>query len=225
MPSGYNDYQRYSQWFGAPLAQGSAVPIAIGSTDLGTFSVPNWSSILVAVLPTGGDVTVDVSEYLLGAPATLTVSNAQPAPAGKVFMQNYVLVGAQVDVAITNLHAGVTADYAVVPSNSIQGATVQGGGSNVFNGITGWVKSDGTIRAGTGFTVTYTDTGKYAVTISPALSATPVVVGSATGAGSNSVIFDVHSDPTAAGFTVYTYGAGAGTDVDCDFQFIAVPIQ
>ena len=96
------------------------------------------------------------------------------------------------------------------------GGTV--GGSQL---ITGYVKSDGTILGGSGYAVLYTGPGAYTITFTAPLSGTPCIVGSATGPGSNSIIFDVHSNPTATGFDVRTYGAGQGTDVDSDFQFIA----
>lgn len=87
------------------------------------------------------------------------------------------------------------------------------------NGITGSVSSAGAIVAGTGFSVAHPSTGLYQITLSPALSATPIVTALAfigSGAG-----YCIMKSVSAVLIEIETVN-GAGTLTDEAFHFVAL---
>ncbi|HEY2936737.1 MAG TPA: hypothetical protein VGJ25_09055 [Gaiellaceae bacterium] len=94
--------------------------------------------------------------------------------------------------------------------------------------ITGRVNSNGTIAAGSGFTVNRTGVGVYVVAFTPALADVPLILAALTiGAVSGGGVFTLDTI-TAAGFTITTHGnldLPAPPNSDMSFNFTAqVPV-
>lgn len=90
--------------------------------------------------------------------------------------------------------------------------------------VTGLVTAAGAIGAGTGFSVVKSGTGQYDITFTPSspFAIVPNVLASAEGAGGYGI--DIPSAQlTAAGFRVLTFTTTTAAQVDCQFNFLAVP--
>lgn len=119
---GYPDWQKIQQWLGTPVVTniGRAIPVA-PITD-GPFNLASWASVVVAIKPTGGNVTVTVNQAIQGAPASLVDQGQVVAPAGQVTFASFVLFGDAVSLTLQGAGAGVTADYTLYPSNTTTNA-------------------------------------------------------------------------------------------------------
>lgn len=121
---GFPDGQRITQWLGAPIVQQTA--LAIGNvlhTD-GPFNLASWASVIVAIKPTGGNVTVTVRQRVSGGPASLELPETFIVQAGQVGFESIVLFGDAVYLDLTGSAPGVTVDYALYPSNTTTNAQV-----------------------------------------------------------------------------------------------------
>lgn len=85
--------------------------------------------------------------------------------------------------------------------------------------LTGIIAANGTITAGSGFTVNHSGTGVYVLTFSPALSATPVFVPFAF--GGNTAEITVAATVSAVTINVLS-GSLAGSLTDGVWNFYAV---
>lgn len=86
-------------------------------------------------------------------------------------------------------------------------------------GVTGIVAANGTITAGTGFSVVHSGTGVYAVTFSPVFPAAPVVLTTPVGTSRLSPDYSA-GNPTATGFTLQLKDA-SNTLTDAIWNFNA----
>jgi hypothetical protein len=90
--------------------------------------------------------------------------------------------------------------------------------------VWGAVNANGTVRSGTGFTVTHTGGGSYVISFSPPFLDTPAVVGSQNNYGAlgqdprDGVVFPFVNGGAASAQT----GDSSGNRVDRSFAFIAV---
>lgn len=121
---GFPDGQEITQWLGQVLAEQQNLAIGAGSTVLGPFSLANFASIVVAIKPTGGSVTVRVRQAIANGPATLILEEDLVVTAGETVFQAFVLFGDQVTVELDGGGVGTTVDYAVYPSNTTTNAQV-----------------------------------------------------------------------------------------------------
>lgn len=138
-------------------------------------------------------------------------------------------VGNVVGVRVRNANAGSVARVLAVlaggddpdfqsgmPFAGILSAT---GGISVTGGLTGIVNANGTIAAGSGFTVNHTGTGVYVITFTNPFTTTPVVLVTPIVAVGNAEAFVTAVSPNSV--TIEIFG-GAG--VDEPFNFIAQPV-
>lgn len=105
----------------------------------------------------------------------------------------------------------------LTPSASIAGSlsasgTVTTGGS----AITGWVRSDGVILGGTGFTVNHTGTGRYTVTYDTPFASTPLLL--LTSDGNFASIFSVSESNALANIGINAVVGGAALDGNFWFE-------
>lgn len=121
---GYPDYQRITQWLGAPLVQGTGVAVFPGPHVDGPLEAANFASIIVAVKAIGGNVTVTLRQTVPGGPASLELVETIIVPAGSTLFEAFVLFGAAVELDLTGSIAGTTVDYALYPSNTTTNAQV-----------------------------------------------------------------------------------------------------
>jgi hypothetical protein len=121
---GYPDFQRITQWFGAPLDQATAFALGAGLKTVGPLDVRSFASVVVCVKPTGGAVTVTVTQSVRGGPAGLTTSSSFVVAAGNVVFEAFVLLAGVVTVTFQGTLAGETLDYAIVPANTNTNAEV-----------------------------------------------------------------------------------------------------
>lgn len=106
-------------------------------------------------------------------------------------------------------------------TGSVPGYTIGTNGVVGAAVILGIVNADGTVRAGSGFTVAKTDIGTYAITFKNALPTPPVVL--ANPIGSNLRFANANPEPAADGVTIVTTSESATTD--CDFNFAVFQTQ
>lgn len=121
---GYPDYQRITQWLGAPIVQGTGTAIGAGTHVGGPFEVANYASVILAIKPTGGPVTVTLKQTVPGGPASLLLTESVVVPAGATLFEAFVLFGQAVELDITGTIVGTTVDYALYGSNTTTNAQV-----------------------------------------------------------------------------------------------------
>lgn len=121
---GYPDYQRITQWLGAPIVQGTGTAIGAGTHVDGPIEVANYASVILAIKPTGGPVTVTLKQTVPGGPASLLLTESVVVPAGATLFEAFVLFGQAVELDITGTIAGTTVDYALYGSNTTTNAQV-----------------------------------------------------------------------------------------------------
>jgi hypothetical protein len=119
---GYPDWQKIQQWLGAPLVQATGRVIGAGTVSDGPFNLASWASVVVAIKPTGGNVTVKIRQKVNGAPASLELVDTVVVPAGQTGFDAFVLFGDAVTLELTGSIAGVSVDYALYPSNTTTNA-------------------------------------------------------------------------------------------------------
>lgn len=121
---GYPDYQRITQWLGAPLVQGTGVVIGAGSHVDGPIEAANFASVIVAVKASVGNVTVTIKQSVPGGPASLILSEQIIVPPGGILFEAFVLFGAAIELDLTGSIAGTSVDYALYGSNTTTNAQV-----------------------------------------------------------------------------------------------------
>jgi hypothetical protein len=121
---GFPDGQEITQWLGQPLEVGTGKVIGAGSYVAGPFALANFASVIVAVKPTGGNVTVTVKQTVQGGPASLVLSESVVVANGGVLFEAFVLFGDTITVEFDGTAAGETIDYAIYPSNTTTNAQV-----------------------------------------------------------------------------------------------------
>ena len=104
--------------------------------------------------------------------------------------------------------------------------TISAGGiatPSVSNMITGGVNANGSIAAGTGFTVNHSGTGIYVISFNTAYSSPPNIQVTLVTAntGSNAAVANLVTGWTGSSFTVRTIATGTGTLTDLEFTFLA----
>lgn len=122
MPTGYPDWQKIAQWLGAPIAQATALALGAGTHTDGPFPLASWASVVVAIKPTGGPVTVTVKQQVGGAPVSLVEAPSVVVPNGQVVFESFVLFGDSVSLILQGAIVGTTVDYAFYPSNTTTNA-------------------------------------------------------------------------------------------------------
>lgn len=122
--AGYPDYQRITQWLGAPFAQATALALGAGSHADGPYEVANFASVIVALKPTGGPVAVTIKQTVPGGPAGLILSETVVVAAGATLFEAFVLYGAAVELDLVGSVVGTTVDYAIYPSNTTTNSQV-----------------------------------------------------------------------------------------------------
>lgn len=115
---GYPDYQRYSQWFGAPLVDANDFAIGAGSHTDGPLQVNNWSSVILYVSPTGGSITATIRQTSGGISSGLVSDTVVSVAAGATKVQPVVLVGNTVSLILQGTAGGETVDYSLIPANT-----------------------------------------------------------------------------------------------------------
>jgi hypothetical protein len=121
---GYTDGQAITGWLGVPLVDTTGLALGAGTHVDGPFSLTNFASIIVAIKPTGGPVTVKVKQAISGGPASLVLEEDLVVTAGETVFQAFVLFGDSVTVELDGSVGGTTVDYAVYPSNTTTNAQV-----------------------------------------------------------------------------------------------------
>lgn len=216
---GYPDFQRITQWIGAELDEGSATAIPTGAgVTRGPFPVASWQGVIVFIKPTGGSVTATLKNTHRGIPASLEVDQQVIALAGHVTAQSFELFGDTVSLTMVGGSAGVTADWAIVPSNTTLQIASAAGVTGVSIG--GIVSSAGAALAGSGYAVVRTGVGVYVVTFSAPFAATPVI---SLAVQSNGRVAD-YAAPAASGFTCQIWNTAAGAPDDQPWNFLATAL-
>jgi hypothetical protein len=121
---GYPDYQRITQWLGAPLVQATGLVIGIGTHVDGPIEVANYASVIVAIKPTGGPVTVTLKQTVPAGPVSLVLTESIIVPAGATLFEAFVLFGQAVELDLTGTVGGTAVDYALYGSNTTTNAQV-----------------------------------------------------------------------------------------------------
>lgn len=121
---GYPDYQKLSQWLGAPLVQGTGVVIGAGTHVDAAIEAANFASVIVALKATGGNVTVRVKQTVPGGPASLVLTQDVIVVAGATLFEAFVLFGSAVELDLIGTLAGTSVDYALYGSNTTTNAQV-----------------------------------------------------------------------------------------------------
>jgi hypothetical protein len=119
---GYPDFQKIAQWIGAPIVQQTGLALGNGVHDDGPFNLASWASVVVAIKPTGGKVTVTVKQKISGGPATLELDTTFTVDAGATVFESIVLFGDAVTLHLAGDTIGETVDYALFPSNATTNA-------------------------------------------------------------------------------------------------------
>lgn len=126
---GFPDWQKITQWLGAPEVSTVGLALGAGVHDDGPFDLASWASVVVAVKPTGGGVTVRLRQQIPGGPPSLTTDTTFSVAAGGVLFEAIVLIAGAVSLELTGTVPGTTVDYALYPSNTTTNAVAAGGGS------------------------------------------------------------------------------------------------
>lgn len=142
--------------------------------------------------------------------------------------------GAPITPAADNLYWGADRVLTTTDSSSFLGATAKAADSDKLDGIDsngflrtsggvrmvmGKVAADGSVLAGSGFTVSHFRTGGYLVTFSTAFSGLPTVVGTLENTGTNGQV--VVESSSAASIQLGTSNA-SGSSIDSVFNFLAI---
>jgi hypothetical protein len=168
---------------------------ALGTTAFGQLIALSWNSsqqVGIDTLTPGANLDVNGTGHFTG-----NVGIGTPTPGSKLDVRG-------------NIALGSTGQYQAA------------GGVETLRILRGHVAGNGTISAGTGFTVTRNSTGNYTINFSTAFSGEPAVTATARTSGSV-----VATSPTAntASCQIDTLSSGSGTAVDQDFFFIVVGPQ
>lgn len=115
---GFPDGQEITQWLGQPIDEQTAYALGAGSKAIGPAVLANFASIIVAVKPTGGPVTVTITQGINGGPPGLQLQESVVVPAGATLFEAVVLFADSVTVTLQGSVGGTTVDYAVYPSNT-----------------------------------------------------------------------------------------------------------
>jgi hypothetical protein len=115
--SGFPDWQRITQWFAAPVDEGTGVSVNPAPHVSGPFDLLSFASVIVCVKANGGPCTVTVKQSVPGGPASLTIQTAFVVSSGNVVFEGIVLEAGTVEVDFSSASGGATVDYAIVPSN------------------------------------------------------------------------------------------------------------
>lgn len=210
---GYPDFQRYAQWFGAPLVDASAFAIGAGSHTDGPLQVNNWSSVILYVKPTGGTITATVRQTSSGILSGLVSDTVITIAAGSTVVRSVVLLGNQVSLILQGSAPGETVDYSLVPSNTaVNTGTVSTPTIGVQHNevlVANEAAIDFVDAAGAVWTIT-DDVANGRVKITPAR----MVTGRVSGAG---------AVQAGTGFTAARTGAG-GYTMTFNPVFSAVPV-
>lgn len=122
--AGYPDWQRYAVWFGEPLVEADALALGAGTHIDSALQAPNFSSVVLAVKPTGGKVTATLEQSMQGAPAALVIQEQFIVNSGQTLFEAIVLLGNILKLTLTGDTAGETVAYALVPTNTTSNAQV-----------------------------------------------------------------------------------------------------
>lgn len=126
---GFPDWQKITQWLGAPEVSTVGLALGAGVHDDGPFDLASWASVVVAVMPTGGPVSVRLRQQIPGGPPSLTTDTTFAVAAGGVLFEAIVLMAGAVSLELTGTVPGTTVDYALYPSNTTTNAVASGGGT------------------------------------------------------------------------------------------------
>lgn len=121
---GFPDGQRITQWLGAPIVQAAARAIGNVLVEDGPFNLASWASVILAVKPTGGNVTATIRQKINGGPAGLELDETFVVPVGQTLFTSVVLFADTVYLDLTGSAPGVTVDYALYPANTTTNAQV-----------------------------------------------------------------------------------------------------
>lgn len=215
---GFPDYQRITQWLGAPLDQRDDYALGAATVDFGPYDVGNWASLILWAAPAGGAVTLTLRQTPRGAPAALVVETVVNVAAGAVAAEAVVLVGDRVTLRVTGTVAGTLLDWALVPSNTTTAATFR---STDLTLLTGRVSSAGVKQAGTGWTVSRTGIGNYTITFDTAFAGAPAVQFTAIGAPSVAAVTWYVASTSATQVAVVCLRGDNSFAVDQGFDFYA----
>lgn len=140
------------------------------------------------------------------------------------------ITGSGLTMATNRLLGRTTASSGAIEEITVgSGLSLSGGSLTATGGTTiirGRVNGDGTIAAGTGFSITRTATGRYTITFTSAFSAVPVVLltpraGAGGATAATAVIDNFNAAPTTTSTRVFILSAGTYTDLEWDFMAIA----
>lgn len=124
-------------------------------------------------------------------------------------------------IRFRNATAGKTATVTAAIAGNQEGVPTGGYPQQTTSTmITGRVNSDGTIAAGTGFSVAVIGTGHFRVTFTTAFASTPTIVCTISQQSGNSPVAS-HGSESAASFDVFTNNEGSSLP----FDFIAQATQ
>lgn len=112
------DWQEITGWFGDPLVSADALAIGAGSHSDGPYDVGSYSSIVLAVKPTGGTIVVTVTQSIAGGPAALLSTGSYTVAAGATLFQSIVLQANRVTISLQGSAGGETVAYALYPTNT-----------------------------------------------------------------------------------------------------------
>jgi hypothetical protein len=121
---GFPDGQRITQWLGAVVVTATGLVIGNVLHEDGPFNLASWASVIVAIKPTGGNVTVTVKQQISGGPPSLIEPVTVVVPAGQTVFESVVLFGDVVTLQLLGSAPGVSVDYALYPSNVTTNAQV-----------------------------------------------------------------------------------------------------
>ncbi|MDE2469326.1 MAG: hypothetical protein KGL35_11430 [Bradyrhizobium sp.] len=218
MSVGFPDFQRITQWLGAPLETQTAYAIGAGSNTWGPFSVSSWQGLLLVSEPTGGNVTFTVRAVRSGGVSGLNVDQSVTVSPGEVSVSAFALYGNAVSLIAQGSVGSSTVSFDLVPTNTIAQSQLIIGPKTM---ITGQVSSTGTILAGTGFTVNHTGTGQYTITFATPFAAPPI--GFATAVSNQA--YNLNPGTTATAYLVQFRAPSTGTLTDTAFDFACIAVE
>jgi hypothetical protein len=121
---GFPDGQRITQWLGAPIVQATARAIGNVLVEDGPYNLASWASVILAIKPTGGNVTATIRQKINGGPAGLELDETFVVAVGTTLFTSVVLFADTVYLDLTGSAPGVTVDYALYPANTTTNAQV-----------------------------------------------------------------------------------------------------